>query len=351
MGFSKADGSGRGWLMSDEEFADFELELEYRLPKGGNSGIFLRGWPEGQPNSGQFVEIQLMDDDSPKYKDLAPIFRNGSIFGIAAPSPTPFAPAELWNTVQLRTQGQRLQVTFNGVQVVEANLADHAAKADKIPTLARASGRLGLQLWDGPVEFRKVRVRRLSPGTPPLSEKTIRHFGYYLWDHGPELVSEIAPYTNVVIDVSWLRRGTGIIEAGQKAGRPVIPVVIGEERAGAEERLFPIIEKYRSAIPAVYWADTGEVGYSREQVDGFGRALKQRFSGIQLWVSYFNASPNVPGFEIAEAVDVVILSGLTGDSPQSVRAKTDEVLPAWRQKAGGRPIVLGWLATRVLHPA
>ena len=202
----------------------------------------------------------------------------------------------------------------------------------------------------GPVEFRRVRVRRLSAGAPPLGEKTVRHLGYYLWDSGPELVPEIAPYTNLVIDVSWSRKGSGIIEAAQKAGRPVIPVVFGRERAGAEERLFPMIEKYRSSIPAVYWADTGEVGYSREQVDGFGRALKQRFPGMQLWVSYFNASPNVAGFEIADSVDVVILTGLTGDSPQSVRAKTDDVLLAWTQKAGGRPIVLSWLAHAVGAP-
>jgi hypothetical protein len=105
-----------------------------------------------------------------------------------------------------------------------------------------------------------------------------------------------------------------------------------------------VIQKYRPAIAAVYWADTGEVGYSRGQVNEFGRALKQKFPGMQLWVSYFNASPNVPGFEIAEEVDLVILTGLTGDSPQSVRARTDEVLAAWTQKAGSRPIVLGWLA-------
>ena len=71
---------------------------------------------------------------------------------------------------------------------------------------------------------------------------------------------------------------------------------------------------------------------------------------MQLWVSYFNASPNVAGFEIADSVDVVILTGLTGDSPQSVRAKTDDVLPAWTQKAGRRPIVLSWLAHAVGAP-
>jgi hypothetical protein len=210
--------------------------------------------------------------------------------------------------------------------------------------LTRSSGRIGLQLMDGPVEFRKLRARRLSAGSTSSGEESIRHFGYYVWDGPPELVSEIAPYTNVVIDVSWLRKGAGVIEAAQKAGRQVVPVVFGRERAGAEERLFPVIEKCRPAIPAVYWADTGEVGYSRDQVDGFGRVLKQRFPGIQLWVSYFNPSPNVPGFEIADAVDVVILSGLTGDSPQSVGSKIDAVLPAWKEKAGNRTIILAWLA-------
>ena len=35
-------GKGSGWLSTDAEYANFELELEFRVPAGGNSGVFLR---------------------------------------------------------------------------------------------------------------------------------------------------------------------------------------------------------------------------------------------------------------------------------------------------------------------
>jgi hypothetical protein len=41
------EGKGGGWLSSTEEYADFKLELEFRIPEGGNSGVFLRAPHQG----------------------------------------------------------------------------------------------------------------------------------------------------------------------------------------------------------------------------------------------------------------------------------------------------------------
>ena len=143
----------------------FNLKLETNVPKGGNSGIFLHAWPEGDPNAGQFVEIQLIDDDAAKFKDLRPNCRNGAIFSLVAPSPVPFAPAELWNTVRLRTQGQRVQVTFNGVQVVDATLPTllNLRSTVPFPPIYGVTGRTG-SAPPGSTSSTPTSGRRRAPG-------------------------------------------------------------------------------------------------------------------------------------------------------------------------------------------
>ena len=42
-------GDGGGWLSTDDEYSDFELELEFRVPEGGNSGVFIRAPRNGKP--------------------------------------------------------------------------------------------------------------------------------------------------------------------------------------------------------------------------------------------------------------------------------------------------------------
>src|SRR5262249_38705252 len=54
-------GGGGGWLMTDKEYGDFELRLEYKMPKGGNSGVGIRSPLQGDP-AYVGMEIQLIDD-------------------------------------------------------------------------------------------------------------------------------------------------------------------------------------------------------------------------------------------------------------------------------------------------
>ena len=98
-------------------------------------------------------------------RNLPSNMKNASIFSIVSAKTIPIAPAEHWHAVRVRAEGPRVQVAVKGTKLVNANLRDHAEMSERIPGLTRTSGRLGLQIWDGPVEFRNVRVRRLSPRT------------------------------------------------------------------------------------------------------------------------------------------------------------------------------------------
>jgi hypothetical protein len=83
-----AKGADGGWLLTDKEFSDFELRLEYRWEKdGGNSGVAVRA-PLVDDVSWKGIEIQLIDDvhyeQVHNYK-LKPTQHTGSIYGVVPP--------------------------------------------------------------------------------------------------------------------------------------------------------------------------------------------------------------------------------------------------------------------------
>src|SRR5712692_11317387 len=72
-GLLYVQGGGGGWLMTEKEYSDFELRLEFKMPEKGNSGVALRSPMKGDP-AYVGMEIQILDDDWYKanYKGLKP---------------------------------------------------------------------------------------------------------------------------------------------------------------------------------------------------------------------------------------------------------------------------------------
>jgi hypothetical protein len=156
-------GGGGGWLMTEKEYGDFELRLEFKVPKAGNSGVALRSAMKGQPSHDAGMEIQILDDpwylDEKNYKGLKPTQRTGSIYGVVPPSKDALKPAGEWNSYRIVAKGRRITVELNGTQIVDANLDDYKDKAKDHPGLLHEKGHLGLQSHDGRVEFRNIYVK------------------------------------------------------------------------------------------------------------------------------------------------------------------------------------------------
>jgi serine/threonine protein kinase len=174
-----------GWLMSDAEYDDFEFEGEYKLGPDSNSGVFFRAWPEGKVSGGDFQELQLLDDNSPKFSNTRSNARTGAIYGFAAPSPEVRPPAGQWHKFRLAVFKDNARIWINGVQVVATQLADGK----------RARGRLGFQLYPDEVSFRNLRVRELNsdgtaraPSPPPQTPAAAASGGYALQFDGNSLV-------------------------------------------------------------------------------------------------------------------------------------------------------------------
>jgi hypothetical protein len=157
-------GSGGGWLMTEKEYGDFELRLEYKLPKKGNSGVALRAPLKGNP-AYQGMEIQLLDDpwylNPANYKGLKRTQLTGSIYDVVPPSKEAIKPAGEWNAMRIVAKGRHVSVEVNGTKIVDADLDAYKDRAEAHPGLLREKGHLGLQSHDGRVEFRRLYVKAL----------------------------------------------------------------------------------------------------------------------------------------------------------------------------------------------
>ena len=140
-GMIVVDGRGGGWLMTEKEYGDFELRLEYRLPKRGNSGVALRAPLQGDP-AYQGMEIQVLDDEN--YKGIKPTQYTGSIYDVVPPSKHVTKPAGEWNNMRIIAKGRQITIELNGTKIVDANLDEYKdrVKADPEKKLAAHPGLL-----------------------------------------------------------------------------------------------------------------------------------------------------------------------------------------------------------------
>lgn len=155
------DGKGGGWLSTTNEFDNFKLELEFRVPEGGNSGVFLRAPHEGDP-AYTGMEIQVLDDYAEKYANLKAWQYTGSIYAIQAPSSRASKKANQWQKMIIVCNGPKVTVILNGVEIINTNLIDFMHKEKSNPGIKRRKGFIGLQNHSTKIEYRNIRLQELE---------------------------------------------------------------------------------------------------------------------------------------------------------------------------------------------
>jgi hypothetical protein len=154
-------GGGGGWLATDKEYANFELELEFRLPPGGNSGVFLRAPKEGD-GAYAGMEIQVLDDPAKEYANIQPWQHCGSIYGVVAAKEGALKKAGEWQKYRIVCNGRKVKVTLNDMVIVDANLDDHKDKEASHPGLKRTTGFIGLQNHGTRLDYKNIRIHVLE---------------------------------------------------------------------------------------------------------------------------------------------------------------------------------------------
>lgn len=128
-------------LCTTSRFADYELKVDFRSAAGTNSGIFLRTPLQPIDPAADCYELNIAPPDNP--------FPTGSFVKRQKADAVP--DSRDWQTFHARVEGPTLRVSLNGTQVCEYR--------DPKPI---AAGRIGLQLNEGRVEFRQIKLRPLG---------------------------------------------------------------------------------------------------------------------------------------------------------------------------------------------
>ena len=108
--------------MTDREYDDFELRLEYRVSQRGNSGVLVRGVPADDP--GHFgLEIQILDDDG--HPSLPANNYTGAIYSLVPRSPPGRSKGGRVERHAHRGQGHPVTASSTMSSVVDADLDDY----------------------------------------------------------------------------------------------------------------------------------------------------------------------------------------------------------------------------------
>lgn len=161
-------GGGGGWLLTEKDFDNFELRLEYRMPKMGNSGVGLRTPIPGEQPKGRNwdpayigMEIQLLDDAN--WKGLQSWQHTGSIYNVVPASKVNTKPFGEWNAMRIVANGRKILIENNEEVLVDADLAMLEAKHAKgHPGILRETGRIGFQSYNYRVDFRNIHLKPLT---------------------------------------------------------------------------------------------------------------------------------------------------------------------------------------------
>ena len=161
-----------GSLETVEQFADFDLRLEWKVGEFGNSGVFYRVIGEGNPATAA-VEYQLADNARERSITNANR-RAGAAYGLYAPSEDASLPPGQWNSLRIVARGASVRHWLNGRKVVDMDVSSgdfrqRAAAWDKGPEFAGTpAGTIVLQDHNSKVWFRNIRIRRLDGPPVPL---------------------------------------------------------------------------------------------------------------------------------------------------------------------------------------
>jgi hypothetical protein len=143
------------YLWAKKEYKDFEIEFDYKVQKGGNSGFYFHVGDVNSPVA-KGIEVQIYDSGGkPKDAKLTDHDSGGIIPGIP-PTKNAAKAAGEWNQFRVTCQGNKVTIVLNGEVVNEVPL-DHANIKNRPPT-----GAIGFQDHALPLSLRNIRIR--EPG-------------------------------------------------------------------------------------------------------------------------------------------------------------------------------------------
>ncbi len=157
-------------IVTNEEYENFHLKLEWKLNSAGNSGIMfnVQEGPGFERTYHTGPEMQVLDNAAhPDAKIIR--HRAGDLYDLISSTPETVKPAGQWNAVEIYVNHGYLEFYLNGDKVLYTNLWDSAwnnlvagSKFKQWPGFGTyKKGRIALQDHGDPVWFRNIRILKL----------------------------------------------------------------------------------------------------------------------------------------------------------------------------------------------
>ena len=161
---SPSGGSG-GNLYTAEEYADFEFRFEFQLTPGANNGLGIRTPLKGDA-AYVGMELQILDNEAEKYRNLKPYQYHGSVYGVIPAKRGFLKPTGEWNQQTVIAKGSRIRVVLNGEVILDGDVRSASmngpADGNAHPGLLNPKGHIGFLGHGDVVRFRNIRVRRTN---------------------------------------------------------------------------------------------------------------------------------------------------------------------------------------------
>jgi hypothetical protein len=152
-----------GVLHTQDVYSDFIARLEIKIPPGGNNGLAIRYPGDGDPAYSGMCELQVIDNSSPKHKNLDPRQAHGSAYAMFGATPGHLRPAGEWNHQVVTVRGSTIKVELNGSVILNCDLSKVTMFMNDTPHTGkdRRSGHFGFAGHGDAVMFRNVWIERL----------------------------------------------------------------------------------------------------------------------------------------------------------------------------------------------
>lgn len=153
-----------GNMYTKDEYGNFILRFQFMLTPGANNGIGIRAPLDGDA-AYVGMEIQVLDNEAPVYKDLHEYQYHGSVYGVIPAKRGFLKPVGEWNEEEIVANSTHIKVTLNGEVILDGDIAAASKNgtADKRehPGLLRGSGHIGFLGHGSMVKFKNVRIKTL----------------------------------------------------------------------------------------------------------------------------------------------------------------------------------------------
>jgi hypothetical protein len=153
-----------GNLYTEEEYSDFVVRLEFKLPPGGNNGLAIRYPGDGTPAYAGMTELQVLDDTAAKYAELDKRQYHGSVYGAVPAHRGYLRPVGEWNYQEVTVKGSTIKVELNGTVIIDADVSTVTKFMGDDPHegITRTKGHFGFAGHNDPVMFRNIAIKKLN---------------------------------------------------------------------------------------------------------------------------------------------------------------------------------------------